>query len=87
MTKQIAVRLPDELVGEVDRLVDRGAFVSRSEAIRSGLEAVITARSREEVDRRYREAFERTPESGDELAEATRLALDSIHDEPWERWW
>ncbi len=87
MTTQIAVKLPDELVDEVDRLVEHGAFDSRSHAIRTGLETMVTVRRREELDRRYRDAMARMPESEEEIAEATRLAVESIHDEPWERWW
>lgn len=87
MTIQIAVKLPDELVHEVDRLVDGGAFASRSQAVRSGLEAMVAAKRREEVDRRYEAAMSRFPETDEEMAEATRLAVDSIHEEPWERWW
>lgn len=84
MTVQVAIRLPDALVQEVDRLVQDGTFESRSQAIRSGLEAIIAGRRRQELDRRYAEGL---PETDDELAEATRLAIESIHDEPWERWW
>lgn len=87
MTIQVAVKLPDELVAELDRLVAAGSFASRSQAIRSGLEAVVAGRHREEIDLRYREAMTRLPETDEEIAEATRLAIDSINDEPWERWW
>lgn len=87
MTAQIAVKLPEALLREVDRLVERGAFDSRSQAIRTGIEAIVDARRRQEFDQRYRNAFARVPETTEEVAEATRLALESIHDEPWERWW
>jgi Arc/MetJ-type ribon-helix-helix transcriptional regulator len=87
MTIQIAVKLPDRLVDEIDRLIEGGAFTSRSQAIRSGLEAIVAARHREDIDRRYAEAMARFPETDDEIAEATRLAIESIHEEPWERWW
>lgn len=87
MTKQIAIKLPDELVGELDRLVERGAFNSRSQAVRAGLEAMVTARRRQELDRRYRDAIVARPETSEEIAEAARLAMEAIHDEPWERWW
>jgi Arc/MetJ-type ribon-helix-helix transcriptional regulator len=84
MPVQVAIRLPDDLVAEVDRLVHDGTFESRSQAIRSGLEAIVAGRRRQELERRYAEA---PPETDQELAEATRLAVESIHDEPWERWW
>jgi Arc/MetJ-type ribon-helix-helix transcriptional regulator len=87
MTTQIAVKLPDELVDELDRLVKDGAFGSRSQAVRSGLETMVAARRRQELDQRYHDAFAQVPETREEIAEATRSAVESIHDEPWERWW
>jgi len=87
MTTQIAVKLSDRLVGELDRLVEAGAFDSRSHAVRSGLEAMVATHRRQELDRRYRDAVAVVPDTGGELADATRLAVDAIHDEPWERWW
>lgn len=87
MTTQIAVKLPDKLVGELDRLVEAGAFVNRSQAVRSGLEAMVAGRQRAAVDARYAESAALVPESDAELADASRLAIDAIHDEPWERWW
>lgn len=87
MTIQIAVKVPDELLGEVDRLVERGAFASRSQAIRSGLEAMVSSLHRRDLDQRYRDAFASLPETDDELADARRLAADAIRDEPWEPWW
>jgi len=29
----------------------------------------------------------RLPETDDEIAEATGLAVSAIDEEPWERWW
>jgi hypothetical protein len=29
----------------------------------------------------------RLPETVEEMADATRLGIDAIHHEPWERWW
>lgn len=87
MTTQIAVKLPDDLAGELDRAVERGDFKSRSEALRSGLETILATRERERLRDRYREALERCPETPQELADARRLASEAIADEPWERWW
>jgi len=87
MTIQIAVKLPDDLVQEIDRLIDGGAFASRSQAVRSGLEAIVVSRRRAEIGRRYEDAMFRLPETRDELADATRLAVNAIEEEPWERWW
>ena len=87
MTIQIAVKLPDELVQELDRLVEQGDFASRSQAVRSGISAIVAARRRAEIERRFRQAAVDLPETERELADATRLATEAIHDEPWQRWW
>jgi Arc/MetJ-type ribon-helix-helix transcriptional regulator len=87
MTKQIAVKLPDDLVDEIDRLVDGGTFSNRSQAIRTGLEAMVAGQRRQEIDRQYRAALTRLPETSDEIDEATALAIAAINDEPWDRWW
>lgn len=87
MTRQIAVKLPDGLVDEIDRLVEQGSFNSRSQAIRSGLEAMVAGRRREEIDRRYRDAAARRPERKEDIAEAAELGINAINEEPWERWW
>lgn len=74
MTIQIAVKLPDDLVDEVDRLVQRGDFDSRSQAVRRGLEAMVADRRRQELDRRYRDAMSRLPgdRGGDGRGDALR---------------
>lgn len=87
MTVQVAVKLPDELAAELDRLVQSGAFGSRSQALRAGLEEVIATREREQLRKRYREAMARHPETSQEMADARRLAAEAIEEEPWERWW
>lgn len=87
MTVQIAVKLPDRLADELDRFIAQGDFANRSQAMREGLEAILAARERERVGERYREALARQPETADEIADARRLAIDSIEEEPWKRWW
>jgi len=84
---QVAVKLPEHLVQEVDALVARGIFPSRSSMIRRGLEALVQAQRDQAVAEAYERGYAEVPESGSELAEATRLAVTAIHDEPWERWW
>ena len=41
----------------------------------------------DEIDRQYREALARLPETSGEIDEARALAVNAINDEPWERWW
>lgn len=87
MTVQIAVKLPDDLVQALDELVAAGAFESRSSAVRQGVAAVVAAQRRQEIDRAYEAGYARGPETEEELREAARLAVESINDEPWDRWW
>lgn len=87
MTVQIAVKLPDPLVARIDALVDDGTFASRSDAVRRGLESVIAASNRAEIDRAFAEGFRRFPETEEEMADAWRLSIESIEEEPWEKWW
>lgn len=87
MTTQIAVKLPDATVDEVDRLVSGGAFTSRSEAVRAGLALVLAQSRAEEIDRAFAAGFARVPDSEADLAVAGRLAEEAINDEIWEPWW
>jgi Arc/MetJ-type ribon-helix-helix transcriptional regulator len=87
MTVQIAIKLPDALAGELDELVRAGSFDSRSQALRAGLETLLASRKRDAIEQLYRDALARSPETPQEIAEAQRLAINSISEEPWERWW
>ncbi len=87
MTVQIAVKLPDELLARLDELVRSGHFPSRSGGIRRALEVLLSAEGRRRIDAAFAEGFRRVPDDGPELAEATRLAVEAIEEEPWERWW
>lgn len=87
MTTQLAVKLPDDLVAGVDRLVATRGFSSRSHVVRQALVALLDAEERHRVDAAFAAGFARTPESEAELEDALRLGIEAIEDEPWERWW
>jgi Arc/MetJ-type ribon-helix-helix transcriptional regulator len=84
---QIAVKLPDALVRELDELVAQGHFPNRSSAVRRAVEAIVAGRRRDIAERAYGDGYAQKPESDAELAEARRLAQQAIEDEPWEKWW
>lgn len=86
MTTQLAVKLSDELVSRIDRLVHDGRFASRSHAVRAGLDQVVGDAERKRIDAAFADGFARHPDD-DALAEAEALAVDAIEEEPWERWW
>jgi len=87
MPKQIAVKIPDEMLDAVDDLVAAGRFSSRSGAVRAGLSIVVRRAERGVVDQAFTNGFRRHPDTPEELADARRLGVDAIEDEPWERWW
>ncbi|CAN5747770.1 MAG: hypothetical protein ACR2HP_16150 [Ilumatobacteraceae bacterium] len=87
MSTQIAVRLSDEELAALDWIVVHCHWDSRAEALRTAL-AELTERLRsEEIDRAIIDGYTRIPETQEELDEAMRLSIESIREEPWERWW
>lgn len=82
-TAQIAVRLPEELLAEVDELVARGIYDSRAAAVRAGLEAVADSERRRQIDRVVIEGYRRIPASDTEHQAAVASLRDAILDEPW----
>ncbi|HVA43429.1 MAG TPA: ribbon-helix-helix domain-containing protein [Acidimicrobiales bacterium] len=87
MTTQVAAKLPEDLVRQVDELVAAGAFPNRSAAIRQSLESLVSGLGRSTIDESIRQGYTRLPESEEELARAHQLAQQTIEAEPWERWW
>jgi Arc/MetJ-type ribon-helix-helix transcriptional regulator len=84
---QIAVKLPDGLVRELDELVAQGLFSSRSSAVRRAVELIVSGQRRDAIEKAYADGYRLVPESDSELAVAQRLATEAINDEPWEKWW
>lgn len=84
---QIAVKLPDGLVRELDDLVAQGLFASRSSAVRRAVEIIVSAQREAAIADAYASGYRQVPESDSEMAEAHRLATKAIDDEPWTKWW
>lgn len=82
MTIQIAVRLPDELVIGVDRMVEGGRFGSRTEAVRAALERLVADAREAELDDAIVAGYRAVPDAvSDPWVEASTRAM--IADEPW----
>ncbi len=65
MTTQLALRLDDEQVRELDRIVVTwDDIVNRSEAVRLAVAEFIERRRKLEIDRQIVEAYTRIPQSG-----------------------
>jgi Arc/MetJ-type ribon-helix-helix transcriptional regulator len=82
-TEQIAIRLPEELLSELDALVASGAFESRAAAVRAGVQAITALEHRRQIDRAIVAGYQRTPPSAVENNAATASLRDAIAEEPW----
>lgn len=82
-TTQIAVRLPDPLLIQLDQLVAAGVFESRAAAVRAGVESVTAECARQEIDRAIIDGYQRVPPTAEELRAARSFLRTSILEEPW----
>ena len=80
---QIAVRLPEKLIIELDGIVDDGEYGSRAEVVRLALDAFIDAERRRLIGEAIAEGYRRIPQTDDEFEGLEALAIRSIEDEPW----
>jgi len=62
-------------------------FANRSEIVRAGLQRIVAEDAAQTIDRAFAEGFTRHPDSDEDIRRTTRLAIESIEDEPWEKWW
>lgn len=82
-TEQIAVRLPGQLLEELDALVKRGVYESRAAAVRAGIEAIMQLERRQQTDRAIVEGYTRHPPTEPEASAALASLREAILDEPW----
>ena len=82
-TQQIAVRLPLPLLADLDELVASGAYSSRAEAVRAGVEAVTRLEQRRQIDRAIVEGYTRQPPTEAEDRAALASLREAILEEPW----
>lgn len=80
MATQIAVRIPEEDLLELDQAVARGDFKSRSAALRLAI-TVLLAQSRElEIAREYERGYGAAPQDEESVEAFARLAARSFAD-------
>jgi Arc/MetJ-type ribon-helix-helix transcriptional regulator len=83
MSVQIAIRIPDDLAGELETLVSSGRFETKADAVRSALEALVDAERRADVGRQIVEGYQRVPQDDVDVAATHEAAIRSIDEEPW----
>jgi len=85
MSTQLAIRLPDDLLAELDWLVVRCEYSNRTEAMRTAIEAMIRAERSREIDEQYAAAYSRLPQTAEELAGLNHQTFVDLDDaaEDW----
>lgn len=83
MSIQIAVKLPESMIEEVDRLIEGGRFENRTDAVRAALDRMLEELQEEQVTAAIVEGYRRIPPdpTDDAWAEAATRAM--IMEEPW----
>ncbi len=82
-SEQIAVRIPELLLDQLDDLVARGVYGSRAAAVRAGIEAITALERRRETDRAVIEGYRRIPATAAENDAAITSLREAIVEEPW----
>jgi metal-responsive CopG/Arc/MetJ family transcriptional regulator len=87
MSTQLAIRLPDDLVRDLDWVITRLNYDSRAEAMRDALVKLIDQERRREIGEQIAEGYRRMPQTEEEMAGGDQAFIDSVNEEPWEKWW
>jgi Arc/MetJ-type ribon-helix-helix transcriptional regulator len=82
-SRQIAVRIPQDLLTRLDEMVRSGAYESRAAAVRAGLEAIARLDERRSIDRSIVDGYRRDPPTSAEDAAALESLREAIQEEPW----
>jgi metal-responsive CopG/Arc/MetJ family transcriptional regulator len=82
MSTQLAVRVTEAQLRALDEYAAFRGFTNRADAIRAAISEAIKRAEDDAIDRSYREGYGRVPETDDEMADALRLGIASIQDEP-----
>ena len=79
----ITVRLPEEHVERLDKLVAEGSYRTRAAAVTDAIERLIEEAERERIDRAIVEGYTRMPPTLEEDEWAEWSTIESIREEPW----
>ena len=81
MTTQLAIRLPDDLLAELDWLVVRCEYSNRTEAMRTAIEAMVRTERSREIDEQYMAAYTKYPQTEEELVVLDHQTFVDLDDE------
>jgi metal-responsive CopG/Arc/MetJ family transcriptional regulator len=87
MSTQLAIRIPDDLLRDLDWVILRLHYDSRAEAMRDALVKLIDQERRRQIGEQIVEGYTRMPQTEEEMAFGDQAFIDSVNEEPWEKWW
>lgn len=87
MSTQLAIRIPEDLLEDLDWVVQRLKYESRTEAMRDALVRLIDHERRRQVGEEIAEGYRRIPQTEVEISVSDQPFIDSVNDEPWDKWW
>ncbi len=87
MSTQIAVRLPDRVVDDLDNAVTQLGFESRADVVREAIARLLHSIAKDAIDAELIDAYVRQPQTAEELSAASINARGVVNAEPWEKWW
>ena len=83
MSTQLAIRLPDDLLRDLDWVVHRLNYDSRTEAMRDALVKLIDQERRRQIGEEIAEAYRRMPQTDEEMADIPFQSWDLDGDDDW----
>jgi Arc/MetJ-type ribon-helix-helix transcriptional regulator len=78
MTPQIAIRIPDSQLEELDDAIKRGELKNRADGVRRGLDSLLAELRERDIAREYREAYARHPDQPEVGKAGLELLADAF---------
>lgn len=83
MTKQLALRIPDQLIHALDQVIAEGRFANRTEAVRTAIGQLVERERRAVIGDAIVAGYHRLPETDDELATSHANLRRLLEEESW----
>lgn len=80
---QFVTRVDSQLAQEIDALVSSGVVSSRSDAVRTGLAALVERHRRQSIGDRIARGYAEKPQTEEEIAGLDAATRALIGEEPW----
>lgn len=85
-TTQVAVRLDDMLVDELDWLIGRRDYENRAEAIRAAIAHAVRVEREREIDERIIDGYTRVPQTDAERSWSGSRGFPGLSHDEWGDW-